>query len=239
MSNQSNNYGNSRKQEHIYFWSLLTVKHCEDFLHHLPQNKDVGLSLWWSSCFPMLAIFTQLAQVAVLVFGMGIGCGQILQTWHPYSQMTKSHIAIKNKTNTMNKNSVQQHYRRLGVRVERAAVWAWRKVDVTSLVFWLSSSQINNCNKKTRWLRDLVPKTNEYVTFWKIVPCKMNGLFVFECIGINLKHLWQLVIKWATQSHLVQFFLLSYSYRPRIWSHNQRFISFLILRYANCGYCSL
>ena len=62
---------------------LLTVKYSEDFLHHLPQNKDVGLSVRWSSRFPVLAIFTQFAEITFLVFGMGIRCGQILQTWRP------------------------------------------------------------------------------------------------------------------------------------------------------------
>lgn len=64
----------------------LTVKHSEDFLHHLPQDEDVGLSVWWSSRFPVLAVLTQFAEIAFLVFGMGIRCGHVLQTWHPWSQ---------------------------------------------------------------------------------------------------------------------------------------------------------
>lgn len=66
---------------------LLTVEHSEDLLHHLPQNKDVGLGIWWSSRFPMFSILTQFAEIALLVFGMGICCSQILQAWHPWPQI--------------------------------------------------------------------------------------------------------------------------------------------------------
>lgn len=65
----------------------LTVKHSEDFLHHLPQDEDVGLSVWWSSRLAVLAVLTQFAEIAFLVFGMGIRCGHVLQTWRPWNQM--------------------------------------------------------------------------------------------------------------------------------------------------------
>lgn len=73
-------------------WLLLTVKYSEDFFHHLPQDKDVGLGFGWGSGFAVVSIFTQFAQVTFLFFGMGVGCGRTLQTRRPWSQRTSDHF---------------------------------------------------------------------------------------------------------------------------------------------------
>lgn len=64
---------------------VLTVQNSEDFLHHLPQDEDVGLRIRGSSRFPVLAVLARLAEVTFLVFGMSGCCGDILQTRNPWN----------------------------------------------------------------------------------------------------------------------------------------------------------
>lgn len=59
--------------------SVLTVQNSEDLLHHLPQDEDVGLWVRRGAALPVLAVLAGLAEVALLVFGMSVCRGDVLQ----------------------------------------------------------------------------------------------------------------------------------------------------------------
>lgn len=82
--------------------SVLTVQNSEDFLHHLPQDEDVGLGVRRSSGFPVLAVLAGLAEVALLVFGMS-GCrGDILQTRPSCNRKPSRKVIIRMSQTTQN-----------------------------------------------------------------------------------------------------------------------------------------
>lgn len=86
--------------------SVLTVENREDFLHHLPQDEDVGLRVRRSSGFPVLAVLAGLAEVALLVFGMSGCCGDILQTRNSCNRKPNMIIIAQISQTTQNPTGV-------------------------------------------------------------------------------------------------------------------------------------